>query len=215
MLVAVAIFGLLTVALGNFLTGFLNLKFNAEMQERIRQEADYALDRVDFFVRNGVTMPDLCEGLPEGEARSANVLKVNTLLPDSQYLNYVAARVWYCTAPTCDPAQLYVTQNDNTSTRTHTTGVWESPSAPGAIALTSSAKGGSGHAGFSVQTLPTSWGGKNAIFTCRHDAWTHGYIVTTEFLLSYDRLTLNLREDTQRTELFRRETAVRNTSKFQ
>ncbi|MBQ6436394.1 type II secretion system protein [bacterium] len=61
LLVAVAIFGILSVTLAQFLTSFLLMKFNAETRLRMRQEGNYALDRIEFLVRNGVTQPQ-CVG---------------------------------------------------------------------------------------------------------------------------------------------------------
>jgi type II secretory pathway pseudopilin PulG len=62
MIVAVACFGMVTVAIGQFLSNFLIIRFNAEALGRIRSEGNDALDHIDNLVRNGITLPDVCIG---------------------------------------------------------------------------------------------------------------------------------------------------------
>ena len=61
-LIVAVIFSVLSLAVGRFLITFLNLKLSAETIQRIRQEGNYALDQIDYLLRSGLTMPDVCVG---------------------------------------------------------------------------------------------------------------------------------------------------------
>lgn len=61
-LIVAVIFSILSLAVGRFLITFLNLKLSAETIQRIRQEGNYALDQIDYLLRSGLTMPDVCVG---------------------------------------------------------------------------------------------------------------------------------------------------------
>lgn len=76
-LIVAVIFSILSLAVGRFLITFLNLKLSAETIQRIRQEGNYALDQIDYLLRSGLTMPDVCVG----RIRPANP-------PSGFYLHY-------------------------------------------------------------------------------------------------------------------------------
>lgn len=86
-LIVAVIFSILSLAVGRFLITFLNLKLSAETIQRIRQEGNYALDQIDYLLRSGLTMPDVCVGRirpanpPSGFSLHAN-LHVVTDNPD-------------------------------------------------------------------------------------------------------------------------------------
>lgn len=61
LLVVLAIFSLVMVALLQFFTNFLNLKFNAEARQKMQSEGNYLMDRIDFLIRNSITIPNICD----------------------------------------------------------------------------------------------------------------------------------------------------------
>ncbi len=68
LLVVLGIFSVLMAALLQFLTNFLNLQYSAEARTRIRNEGNVAIDQIEFLVRNGVTIPNVCREKAEAES---------------------------------------------------------------------------------------------------------------------------------------------------
>ena len=60
LLVAIAIFSVVLVGLFAMLTSFLKIRNGDQTEQLLATEGNYILDRLEFLVRNGVTMPDVC-----------------------------------------------------------------------------------------------------------------------------------------------------------
>ncbi|MDO5561831.1 MAG: type II secretion system protein [bacterium] len=60
MLVVLGIFGLVMTGILEFLTSFLNMRFNAQARQAMSTQGNYAIDRIDLILRNGVTIPNIC-----------------------------------------------------------------------------------------------------------------------------------------------------------
>ena len=229
LLVCIAIFGILVVALGQFLSSFLLMKFSAETRIRMRQEGNYALDRIDFLVRNSVTLPKLCDGLSAGNSKANGtdkdgntvgdgppaVLKTNTA-PTTQFTKYDRSLVRLGEQPDSQNELLLFNNFGNLSDGAPRTHKHNDPSntdydsayfddEDNAINLTSSLEGQTGTIPFKIYGLS---------FTCTRDPFTDGYIVTTRFSMEYDRRTLSKTADPI-VEHFKRETPVVNITPWQ
>jgi prepilin-type N-terminal cleavage/methylation domain-containing protein len=60
LLVAIAIIAIVLVGLLLMLTSFLRVRNNNEAEQAVKTEGNYALDRIEFAIRNSITMPDVC-----------------------------------------------------------------------------------------------------------------------------------------------------------
>jgi prepilin-type N-terminal cleavage/methylation domain-containing protein len=234
LMVAVAIFGMLSVLLGQFFVNFTKLKFNAETVQRIRQEGNYVLDRIDYLLRNSLTLPDVCVG--------SNRDVAGTTRGESGF----------------DPADggggnPFLAQTDRHELRANISGMSTGQfqralvkienadddlavAAGGPLVIylppptTSTATlvrhGASGFIDDDYKIYLTSEVGavgtatkflvRDLIFDCQHNHFTGGYVVTTSFNITYNRSTLSqyLAEDWLR-EDFERKTAIRVTAPFE
>jgi prepilin-type N-terminal cleavage/methylation domain-containing protein len=237
LMVAVAIFGILTVSIAQFLSSFLTMKFNAETLQRMRQEGNAALDQIDYFIRNSLTVPDICTDEDE------NPLGLDTHLCNPDELSdYQTNCVTTYNQPCCyqhlrsntqgSDAVFFqrnlitleqITNSDGTSSGSL---VVYQPTDP----LTKHSLTASSSDSFTdfintsiktnlTSTITGSTGAGNfnvhdLRFYCLHDPFTNGNIVHTEFKITYQRKTLGV--DAQVIEeQFRRDTAVRNDYIFE
>lgn len=60
LMTAIAILAIILVGLLAMLSSFLKVRNNDQTEQGLKTEGNYVLDRVEFLVRNGVTMPDIC-----------------------------------------------------------------------------------------------------------------------------------------------------------
>ena len=71
MLVVLGIFSLVMTGILEFLTSFLNMRFNAQARQTISTQGNYAIDKIDLILRNGITVPNICmAGQGLGSAQS-------------------------------------------------------------------------------------------------------------------------------------------------
>lgn len=202
LLITVAIFGILAVALVGFLSNFLQLKFNAEALSRIRQEGNTAMDKIDFYLRNSRTLPNVCDDVSTVNCiaslnNETNVLCTNTQISDE------------AGNPSLLTKYRVVGTNaagDNNGSLTLQTGVTHFRDLTGATTtplISTFTVGGN------LYPLQVS----NISFSCRLDPFTNGYIVTSKFTLTYRRRTLRS-DESALSEVFTRQTAIRNVAAF-
>ncbi len=192
LLVSLAIFGILLVMLTQFLVNFMNMKFNAEATQRIRQEGNYALDQIDYLIRNSMTLPDLCMS-PTPTGTSTQQLRTMTLDPATGKLQR---------------NQVFL-ENNQIKLRQDMSGANKFNSAAFAaiapINFTSTTGGSGTNLPFKVEALS---------FGCNKNTFTNGYLVTTKFTITYGRKTLGSTQPEIK-ETFERATAVRNINPFE
>ncbi len=202
LLVVLGIFSLVMASLLQFLTNFLNLKFNSEARQRMRNEATYVLDRIDYLIRNGLTIPDLCRTTAgAGEvtlgqvANSANtvtsvpvgkqgiIVKIKendgTEVRKKVYLNNEG---------------VIILVDDVTLVNGAATGYTKE------IALTAS----------EVETAKAPIIVENLTFECREDSFTNGLVVETNFDMTVQRQSMQAGDQSDLNEHFTKVTAVRN-----
>jgi len=206
LLVSIAVFGLLTVTLAQFLSSFLVLKFNAETRLRMRQEGNYALDRIEFLVRNSVTKP-ACGLSPS-------------------VTNYNKCKTSACTG---NNAQLHFNyQISSTEAPKRSLVWWEGGS--GSLGklffgeCNSSTKHSSctPYSGLANKVNLTNTSGESSqpfeavnfsIYCAEPDSFTGGFTVTVKFDLKYKRKVLS-GDNKELVEHFERQVAVRNNAQF-
>ena len=202
-LVAVAIFGLLGVTLTMFLTSFLNIKFSTEMRARMRSDGDNALDRLEFYIRNGKTLPDVCDASSFPHTQDFYI-NTNTKLDgaSNEYNRFHVAAVLTNSSDPASPRELrfyqfgpaydncvapdYYSVSDNYT------------------ALTSTIQGSTGIIPFDVSHLR---------FTCDNDSFSGGKVVQIEMTIKYEGDSLS-GNGFHLEEKFYRETAIRNTAAY-
>lgn len=206
LLVSIAIFGILSILIAQFLVSFMNMKFNAETRQRIRQEGNYALDRIDFLIRNSITLPDICcknraipcVALEPGKSQSyRGGLKFNTQGSGTNFFKRHRVKIINGELVVFSPTSSSTKHNDTT------TGWWDNYD--NSISLTTAKTGSSGTVPFTIS---------NFIFSCSQDSFTKGYIVKIEFTITYDRKTFSSNSPPI-IEKFTREVAVVNTNPFE
>jgi prepilin-type N-terminal cleavage/methylation domain-containing protein len=220
LMVVIAIIGLVTITLVQFMTHFMNVKFNAEMMQRIRQEGNYALDQIDFLIRNSLTIPDVCvnqkaEVFYQPATDSLDfeylgcpqtALRTNT---QAQGSGQFQRSLVFLPAEVNAPYLSSGCGNNNVGTL----GSYISPQVESnqimlfqPLELGSDASGVTRHndpnftAAANKIALTSSLAGSSGTvpfkvtdlqFTCGYDDFAGGWAVTTEFYISYNRRTLS------------------------
>lgn len=208
LLVAVAVMGVLTSGLISFLGNFLNMKFNAEAHQRMREEGTYALDRIEYLVRNGITLPDICKDLASygsniSDSGRKTEVKFNLRDFDDPARHMHRMQVKYF-----ETDGEIIEFTDYPSDKTHAT--FDNSRKENGVNLTKMNPGSTGKASsrFNVS--------KFDIRCVRDNVFLDGYYVHVEFDITYGRRTLDGRESRMNlTEHFARDIAVRNTDPFQ
>ena len=233
LLVAIAVMGLLSVGLMGFLGNFLNLKIRAEAKLRIREEGNYALDRIEYLIRNSITLPDICMsgtstledvcktsggGICTNGAygSAATTIKLN-LRGENRTTDYIhRMRVFYTStsASSTSPAYGDIVEVSTYPSCSGSTQCKHNETPSGGWVKThgySLTRAGSG----SVGALTNSFNVSSFSAQCFYDkAFSNGYIVRVKFAIEYQRKSLNAHEETLREE-FARDVAIRNTGNFQ
>jgi prepilin-type N-terminal cleavage/methylation domain-containing protein len=239
LMVAVAIFGILTVAIAQFLSSFLVMKFNAETLQRMRQEGNAALDQIDYFIRNGLTVPDICTDENENplnlDTRLCNpdavadyATNCNPNGSDNDYPNCCYQHFRSNTQGSSEnniffQRNLVTLETTKDNEQEYGSLVVYQPKDP----LTKHSFTTGSFDDFITASIKTaltstligSTGASNfnvheLRFYCLHDPFTNGNIVHTEFKITYQRKTLGT--DAQVIEeQFSRDTAVRNDFIFE
>ncbi len=224
LLVAVAVMGILGASMMGFLGNFLQLKFRTEARIRMREEGEYALDRIEYLVRNSITLPDICGRLGTSGSDVCNLSST-----PANWTEFKDAYSGGHTSSGCgtikfnlrgenlsndylhrmrvfsDGNQLYEVSTYPTGT-THSANNNALKNQAGTYNLTRSNPGSTGAARFNVN---------NFAVKCTYDpTFLNGYSVNVSFDISYARRSLNSKE-TGFTEKFSRDIAVRNAVKFQ
>ena len=222
MLVALAIFGLMAGGMARLMLSFVMLRANTDARVRIRQQGNNALDRVEYVVRNGVTLPNVCEGPRElvankngcmyssGGCQSgpfavlkANILPPNTGATPSIFFERVEIGVKNKEIVYFDKKSSGWDAGGSSCANRHCEGDGFSHSFANCVRLTDSkANAAISSKAFEVQDLQ---------FACRYDPFTEGYIVSVNFTIEYGHQTRS-GGDQVLTEKFSREIAVRNTA---
>ena len=230
LLVAIAVMGLLSVGLLGFLGNFLDLKIRAEAKLRLREEGNYALDRIEYLIRNSITLPDICmqysggysttntledqckattTGCTTGVAGipSTSIIKFN-LRGENRTTDYIhRMRVFFQDNELIEVSTYPSTCSGSQCKHNDTpsSGGWEKTDG---YSLT---RAGSG----SISAASNSFKVTDFKAQCFYDkAFTNGYIVNIKFNIKYERNTLNNRSASVE-EHFERNVAVRNTGNFQ
>lgn len=218
LLVSVAIFGILSLLIAQFLVNFMNMKFNTETRQRIRQEGNYALDRIEFLVRNSITLPDICcvnpnvtvanpcVPLGSSDTHYSNLIKLNTQGTGSNFFQRNQVKI--------EGSELILMiknsiEHDSLSFWTPVSEI---------INLTSSKTGSAGSVSFEVKprTLNRLFSCSNLTFQVGAPPATiqRGFIVTVAFTITYNRRTFGT-DSPPIVEVFEREIAVVNTNPFE
>ena len=223
LLVSVAIFGILSLLIAQFLVNFMNMKFNTETRQRIRQEGNYALDRIEFLVRNSVTLPELCVYPKEGRLvpldsdqsiKAGDILKVNTQVPGEYSFQRNQVKIL---VPNNNKKELVLMMRTD-STKHNSGNFWNQPD--NIINLTSNTVGSSGNISLKVENVTGE-----KLFTCSNQTFTvgtspnqvtinRGFVVKISFTITYDRKTFGS-NSAPIIEKFEREVAVVNTNPFE
>jgi len=215
LLVAVAVMGVLGASVIGFLGNFLQLKFRTEARLRMREEGEYALDRIEYLVRNGITLPDICgktvgsvwtelkdtSGCSGGcSGANASTIKFN-LRGENLSNDYIhRMRVF------SDSNQLYEVSTYPSGKKHSELTNGTLKTASGTYNLTRSNPGSTGSTNFNVNSF---------VVKCIYDpVFLNGYSVNVSFNITYKRRSLNSITPTF-TEKFSRDIAVRNVVKFQ
>jgi hypothetical protein len=212
------------------------MKFNAETLQRMRQEGNAALDQIDYFIRNSLTVPDICTDEDE------NPLGLDTHLCNPDEVGNYAENCTTLNTPCCYQHFRSNTQgSDNIFFQRNLITLEQTPTPDGSSSgslvfyqptnfstkhslTTNSSDSFTDFINASLKTnltstLTGSTGAGNfnvhdLRFYCLHDPFTNGNIVHTEFKITYQRKTLGA--DAQVIEeQFRRDTAVRNNYIFE
>ncbi len=209
LLVAIAVMGVLSAGLISFLGNFLSMKFNAEAHQRMREEGTYALDRIEYLVRNGITLPDICQNLPDhGRAEETSgektEAKFNLRDFDNANLHIHRMRIKYFK----DAGVGEIVEFADYPPRTTHADAFDNKAK--GVNLTKMNPGSTGKASskFNVSRF--------VIKCTRDNVFLDGYWVHVEFDIEYGRRTLDGRESRMNLkETFKRDVAVRNTDPFQ
>lgn len=197
LLVAIAVMGVLSMGLLGFLGNFLQLKFRTEARLRMREEGEYALDRIEYLVRNSITLPDICSSGSE-----ATEMKVN-LRSEDRAVDYIHRMRVFLENSELIEVSTYANGTNHDATRTQVRG-----SGSAYYNLTRSNPGSTGVSG---QKFKVS----NFKVKCTHDTvFLNGYSVLVEFDIVYQRNSLNA-STRDLVEHFSRDVAVRNVVPFQ
>lgn len=186
LLIVLSIFSLVMAALLQAFVSFLNLKYNAEARQKIQSEGNYLMDRIDFLVRNGNTIPDACFdsklNTPQGSlsvnlentVNNKGIYQKNKILLDTAAKQIILKRGY--SDKTAEPdLQLTSGQSKNLSLEIY-----------------------------------------DLSFLCREDSFTKGLIVESKFTVRLKRKSLKAeRASDTIEETFSRKTAVRNRFDWQ
>jgi len=225
LLVAVAVMGILGASMMGFLGNFLQLKFRTEARIRMREEGEYALDRIEYLVRNGITLPDVCGKFVSGNwtelketsntcrnsgcpGTIANTLKVN-LRGENLSNDYLHRMRVFSSGDQLYEVSTYFPTTGSSAVKHDKDNYYFLNNAQGKIGtynLTRSNPGSTGASKFSVNDFEVK---------CTYDpTFLNGYSVNVSFSITYSRRSLNNLEKGFR-EDFSRDIAVRNAVKFQ
>ncbi|MBQ6449381.1 type II secretion system protein [bacterium] len=218
LLVTVAVMGLLSVGLLGFLGNFLDLKIRAEAKLRIREEGNYALDRIEYLVRNSITLPDICmqysggystTNTLEDQCKASGCTTGVAGIPSTSIIKF-NLRGENRTTDYIHRMRVFFQDNELIEVSTYPSGKTHSDT----LAKTdgySLTRAGSG----SISAASNSFKVTDFKAQCFYDkAFTNGYIVNIKFNIKYERNTLNNRSASVE-EHFERNVAVRNTGNFQ
>ncbi|MBQ6438051.1 type II secretion system protein [bacterium] len=223
MLVALAIFGLVAGGMARLMLNFVMLRANTDARVRIRQQGNNALDRVEYVVRNGVTLPNVCEGPRELVANKNGcmyssdgcqsgpfaVLKANILPPSTGATPSIFFERVEIGVNNKEIVYFDKKSGGWPRDKRHIAGDgFSSSSFSNGVRLTDSKV----NAAISSKPFVVPETGTNRLtFACRYDPFTEGYIVSVNFTIEYGHQTRS-GGDQVLTEKFSREIAVRNTA---
>jgi prepilin-type N-terminal cleavage/methylation domain-containing protein len=209
-LVVLAIFSLVMISLLQFLTSFLNMKFSTEARQRIRNEGNGAADKIDFLVRNSVTIPNVCRDNSTGLITAANpsekcflngtdcheiIVNVNEMTNGQTVMVKKSLK-------TDTDGTIKLCNNPNTSNE-------ECVSLTASIDQTKNAQITIGEDPSDTNYLD------DIIFSCRNDEFTNGLLVKVEFPMMVKRKSMQATDTPVITETFVRNIAVRNRFDYQ
>lgn len=193
LLVVLGVFGLIMFALLQFLTNFLNMKFNSEARQRIRTEGNYVVDQIDYLIRNGTTVPDICQG-------------INRENPDSGEKNEIVTNFEETTNGVKQTIKKRVCLADKQIVLTEDIAASCAEAAKTGLLLTASRE--------QSNKSPIIVNEGSLTFRCEENSFTNGLVVTTKLTMTVERQSMGAgRKDGQPLEIvesFTKTTAIRN-----
>lgn len=209
-LVVLGIFSLVMVSLLQFLTSFLNMKFNTEARQRIRNEGNAAADKIDFLIRNSVTIPNVCRDNSNGEVTAANVA-------DKCYLGSTECHEIMVNVNETVGMQTVMVKKSLKTDTAGTIVLCDNPNTVNEKCVSLTAKvTQTKNAQITVGKDITDTNYLDDItFFCRNDEFTNGLIVTVEFPMLVKRKSMQAADAPVITETFVKNVAVRNRFDYQ